>query len=155
MLSSCWFSMWGHNGCQLTRCSVCCLYGLYIYSDVILGRAFDYQKTVNWFVLRNGDLHPFKLSKIESIKMVTSWLKAFHSATTQISSTKIPTLSHVHAIFHGLQDKLTDILHALPNPFSPNIKKRLTDAHQKLSNYYYKFDESPFYTWAAHIYIPP
>ena len=84
--------------------------------------------------------------------MVASWLKAFRSATTQMSSTKTPTLSHVHAIFRGLQDELKDILRALPNSVSPNIKKGLTDAHRKLSDYYYKFDESPFYTWAARTY---
>lgn len=125
-----------------------------IFSDVILGRALDYQTTVNSFVLRNEDLHPYKLSESEweSIKMVASWLKAFRSATTQMSSTKIPTLSHVHAIFRGLQDELKDILCALPNSVSPNIKKGLTDAHRKLSDYYYKFDESPFYTWAARTY---
>ena len=84
--------------------------------------------------------------------MVASWLKVFCSATTQMSSTKTPTLSHVHTIFRGLQDELKDILCALPNLVSPNIKKGLTDVHQKLSDYYYKFDESPFYTWAAHMY---
>ena len=84
--------------------------------------------------------------------MVASWLKAFRSATTQMSSTKTPTLSHVHAIFRELQDKLKDILCALPNLVSPNIKKGLMDVHRKLSDYYYKFDESPFYTWAARTY---
>ena len=58
--------------------------------------------------------------------MVASWLKAFRSATTQMSSTKTPTLSHVHAIFCGLQDELKDILRALLNSVSPNIKRGLT-----------------------------
>ncbi|KAK0454239.1 hATC-domain-containing protein [Desarmillaria tabescens] len=31
----------------------------------------------------------------------------------------------------------------------PELKKGLLDAHCKLSDYYYKYDESPFYTWAA------
>jgi len=79
---------------------------------------------------------------------------AFCSATTQMSSTKMPTLSHVHTIFRGLQDELKDILCALPNSVSPNIKKGLTDAHRKLSDYYYKFDESPFYIWAACTHYP-
>jgi len=125
-------------------------------SDVILGQALDYQKTVNSFILRNEDLHPYKLSESEweSIKLVASWLKSFLLATTQMSLTKILTLSHVHAIFHRLQDELKDILCALPNLVSPNIKKGLTDVHRKLSDYYYKFDESPFYTWAAHTHHP-
>jgi hypothetical protein len=30
-----------------------------------------------------------------------------------------------------------------------SIKMGLLDAHEKLSEYYFKYDESPFYTWAA------
>jgi len=29
------------------------------------------------------------------------------------------------------------------------LKKGLLDAHLKLSEYHYRFDQSPFYTWAA------
>ena len=31
----------------------------------------------------------------------------------------------------------------------PRIKASLLEAHRKLSDYYYKYDQSPFYTWAA------
>jgi len=81
--------------------------------------------------------------------MVSSWLKSFRSATTQMSATKVPMLSTTHAIFRGLQDDIKMILHGLPATVPWAIKKGLLDAHEKLSDYYHKFDESPFYTWAA------
>ena len=81
--------------------------------------------------------------------MVTSWLKSFHAATTQMSTTKVLMLSTTHAIFHGLQDDIKDIIHSLLASVSPSIKFGLIDAHMKLSDYYHKYDESPFYTWAA------
>ncbi|KAF8510828.1 hypothetical protein BU17DRAFT_55117, partial [Hysterangium stoloniferum] len=84
-----------------------------------------------------------------SITMVSSWLKSFCSATTQMSATKAPMLSTTLAVFHGLQDDIKTILHSLAMNVSPVIKKGLLDAHEKLSEYYYKYDESPFYTWAA------
>ena len=58
-------------------------------------------------------------------------------------------LSTTHAIFRGLQDEIKEILRNIPESVSPNIKQGLIDAHTKLSDYYYKYDESPFYTWAA------
>jgi hypothetical protein len=58
-------------------------------------------------------------------------------------------LSTTHAIFRGLQDDIKDMLRSLPNSISPSIKIGLTDAHHKLSDYYYQYDVSPFYTWAV------
>jgi hypothetical protein len=116
-----------------------------------VGRALDYRDTINSFVLRNKDLHALELSNAdwESIKLVALWLKSFRSATTEMSTTKYPMLSTTHAIFQGLQDDIKDILRSLPNSVSPRIKLGLTDAHRKLSDYYYQYDVSPFYTWAA------
>jgi hypothetical protein len=116
-----------------------------------IGRALDYRNTIDSFISRNRDLHVLELSSAdwESIKLVASWLKSFRSATTEMSTTKFPMLSTTHAIFRGLQDDIKDILRGLPDSVSPKIKLGLTDAHRKLSDYYYKFDESPFYTWAA------
>jgi hypothetical protein len=115
------------------------------------GRALDYRDTIDSFVSRNKDLHALKLSTTdwESIKLVASWLKSFRTATTEMSATKVPMLSTTHAIFRGLQDDIKNILYDLPNSVSPKIKLGLTDAHRKLSDYYYQFDASPFYTWAA------
>lgn len=118
------------------------------------GRALDYRDTIDSFVSRNKDLHALELSNTdwESIKLVASWLKSFRYATTEMSATKVPMLSTTHAIFRGLQDDIKDILRDLPNSVSPQIKFGLTDAHRKLSDYYYQFDASPFYTWAARTY---
>ena len=117
----------------------------------MLGRALDYRDTIDSFVSRNKDLHAFELSNTdwESIKLVATWLKSFQSATIEMSATKVPMLSTTHAIFRGLQDDIKNILRDLPNSVSPKIKLGLTDAHRKLSDYYYQFDASPFYTWAA------
>ena len=101
--------------------------------------------------MRNRDLHAYELSNEDwsSIAMVLSWLKSFRSATTQMSATKIPMLSTTLAIFRGLQDDIKTILRGLPATVPYDIKMGLIDAHEKLSEYYYKYDESPFYTWAA------
>jgi len=119
------------------------------------GRALDYRDTIDSFVSRNKDLHALELSNTdwESISLVASWLKSFRSATTEMSATKVPMLSTTHAIFRGLQDDIKNILRDLPNSVSPNIKVGLTDAHRKLSDYYYQFDASPFYTWAARMWV--
>jgi hypothetical protein len=121
----------------------------------MLGRALDYRNTIDSFVSRNKDLHALELSNSdwESITLVASWLKSFRSATTEMSATKVPMLSTTHAIFRGLQDDIKNILRGLPSIVSPKIKLGLTDAHRKLSDYYYQFDASPFYTWAARTYF--
>jgi hypothetical protein len=119
------------------------------------GRALDYRDTIDSFVSRNKDLHALGLSNTdwESITLVASWLKSFRSATIEMSATKVPMLSTTHAIFRGLQDDIKKIIHDLPNSVSSSIKLGLMDAHRKLSDYYYQFDASPFYTWAARTWI--
>ena len=67
-----------------------------------------------------------------------------------MSTMKQPMLSTAHAIFRGLQDEVHNAPHSLPDSTSPMIKGGLLAAHQKLSEYYYHFDLSPFYIWAAH-----
>ncbi|KAF8220804.1 hypothetical protein L208DRAFT_1331640 [Tricholoma matsutake] len=54
-----------------------------------------------------------------------------------------------HAIFRGLQEEIKEILQNLPTSVSSSIKQGLIDMHTKLSDYYHKYDKSPFYTWAA------
>ena len=121
----------------------------------MLGQSLDYRDTIDSFVSRNKDLHTLELtnSDWESIKLMTSWLKSFRSATMEMSATKVPMLSTTHTIFRGLQDDIKNILRGLPSMVSPKIKLGLTDAHRKLSDYYYQFDTSPFYTWAARMYF--
>ena len=115
------------------------------------GRALDYCNAIDSFVTWNWDLHQYELSEDDwtLITLVSNWLKSFRSATTQMSTTKVPMLSTTHAIFWGLQDEIKEILWNIPESVSPNIKQGLIDTHTKLSDYYYKYDESPFYTWAA------
>ena len=66
-----------------------------------------------------------------------------------MSATKKPMLSTTLAIFRGLQDDIKTILCGLTTAVPHSIKMGLIDAHGKLSEYYFKYNESPFYTWAA------
>lgn len=84
-----------------------------------------------------------------AIEMVTEWLLIFREATLQMSTTKHCTLSHVHAIFKGLQKSICQSIKELPNSAPDSIQNGLVNAHRKLSDYYFKFDESPYYIWAA------
>jgi hypothetical protein len=54
-----------------------------------------------------------------------------------------------HSTFRGLQKTLKEKLVALPADASPELAEGLRKAHTKLSDYYYKYDQSPFYIWAA------
>jgi hypothetical protein len=81
---------------------------------------------------------------------VADWLRVFRSATTQMSATqRSSVLSTTHAIFRGLQEHVLNIFQSLPADTPQIISNSLLDAYRKLSDYYYKFDESPFYCWAA------
>ncbi|KAF8984016.1 hypothetical protein BDQ17DRAFT_1260972, partial [Cyathus striatus] len=112
----------------------------------MMSHALDYPGDINEFTGWYKDLQSLELSSQEwaSIEIVTTWLHAFQQATMQMSSTKEPMLLTTHAIFCGLQDRPAhgSICH---NPVS-----KLWNAHKKLSNYYYCFDKSPYYIWAAH-----
>ena len=120
------------------------------------GCALDYCQAVNSFVrLDDTDLWPHLLSNDEwdVIDLVTTWLKSFRSATTQMSATRTPMLSTTYVVFRGLQEELWDTLRSLPNSTSPQLIKALTDAHLKLSDYYHTFDMSPFYSWSSREFI--
>lgn len=117
---------------------------------VILGRALQHREAVDTYTYRNQDLIQYRLTDEDwkAVQMVTRWLKSFRSATTQMSATKTPMLSSIHAIFCGLQAEIKDIL-CKEQGLSPQLIQGLSDAHIKLSEYYYKFDQSPFYLWAS------
>jgi len=117
----------------------------------MLRRALDFRQAIDDFVAKTRDLRPYELSDADwaGIELVTQWLKAFRSATTQMSTTKRPMLSSAHAIFRGLQESLQDDLAALPDSAPRKLQSALTSAHRKLSDYYFKVDESPFYVWAS------
>jgi hypothetical protein len=81
--------------------------------------------------------------------MVSTWLKDFRSATTQMSATKHSMLSSTQAIFRGLQESLKESLRTLPDNVPPRLKLALVNAHRKLSDYYTNFDASPYYIWSS------
>lgn len=116
----------------------------------------QYEVKINNFVTlhANWDLRDLELSEDEwsSIRLVAGWLEKFRDATTQMSAIRQPMLSHTHAIFRGLQEHLRESLHKLPAGIDLCIRHGLIAAHHKLSEYYYRFDQSPFYIWAARMY---
>ena len=65
-----------------------------------------------------------------------------------MSATKVLMLLTTHAIFRGLEDEIKTVLLKIPDSVPLNIRLGLMDAHHKLSDYYYQYDASPFYTWA-------
>ncbi|KAG6859467.1 hypothetical protein C0991_000651, partial [Blastosporella zonata] len=92
-------------------------------------QALKYQSIIDAFLDLHKDLCALELSTEEwmAILQVSEWLKLFWIATTEMSQTKTK----------------------LPDNINITIKSGLLAAHQKLSEYYYWFDQSPFYTWAA------
>ncbi|KAG2078425.1 hypothetical protein BDR04DRAFT_1086741 [Suillus decipiens] len=74
----------------------------------MLCQALDFCQAIDDFVAKTCDLRPYELSDADwaGIELVTKWLKAFRSATTQMSTTKCPMLSTTHAIFRGLQESI-------------------------------------------------
>jgi hypothetical protein len=128
-----------------------------VLSSSSSGRALDFMAEIDDFVGRNRDLRALELDSNDwaAISQVAGWLKAFRSAMTEMSKTKEPMLSTVHAIFRGLQDHVSSTLRELPDSAPSQLRTGLVEAHTKLSNYYFRSDESPYYTWAACEYIKP
>ena len=110
-----------------------------------------FQKQANIRTFFWATVHGFELSDEDwdVVSIVADWLHAFCEATTQMSCTNKPMLLTTHAIFCGLQEELQKAIAALPKNVNSQIKLGLLNAHQKLSDYYNSFDQSPFYTWAA------
>ena len=129
-----------HDGHQCIKCFISII--IYIHTidtfsflslNLILplGRALNNCKSIETFVLHYKDIQPFKLSEDEwnTVTLVTAWLKSFWSATTQMSATKTPMLSTMHAIFYGLQGDVQDILHSLLDTTAPELKKGDSPMH--------------------------
>jgi hypothetical protein len=140
-------------GLQLTKCCVSTSIYLFKFSFLILapGRALDYRSIIDDFVAKNRDLRKYEMysEDWDAIILVARWLKSFRSATTQMSGTKRSMLSSTHAIFRGLQESLRESLRTLPDNTPARLKLGLTRAHRKLSDYYGKIDDSPYYTWSS------
>jgi hypothetical protein len=120
-----------------------------------IDRALKYQTSVNAFVESHRDLDGLELSRRDwdGIAMVSDWLLNFRSATSQMSMTSKPMLSSTHSTFCGLQRTLKKKLENLPNDSPSELVQGLTEAHRKLSDYYWKYDHSPFYIWATCEFI--
>src|SRR5882762_1002608 len=138
-----------HQMCRKLISVICSF--IYWHKLPFAGRALDYRAVIDNFVAKNRELRSYELSNEDwtAIILVTKWLKSFRSATTQMSTTKSPMLSTTHAIFRGLQDDLRQSLANLPNAAPTYLKTAFVKAHWKLSDYYTKLDESPFYIWAS------
>ncbi|CAA7257320.1 unnamed protein product [Cyclocybe aegerita] len=96
-------------------------------------RTAELEKPLNNFVAKTRQLRLYELTDQDwtSVKMVMDWLHIFKDATQQMS------------------DKLKTILCSLPANVPTNVKNGLVRAHQKLSDYYFKFDQLPHVCWAA------
>ena len=140
-------------GLQLTKCCISTSIYLFKFNFLILalGRAIDYRSVIDDFIAKNRDLRKYEMHSEDwdAIILVARWLKSFRSATTQMSGTKWSMLSSTHAIFRGLQESLRESLHTLPDNTPARLKLGLTRAHWKLSDYYGKIDDSPYYTWSS------
>jgi hypothetical protein len=111
----------------------------------------DYHDALYSFVAKTEDFRNCELTNQDwdTICHVCEWLKYFRDATTQMSATKQCTLSSTHAVFKGLQDSLALNLKQLPAYAPPQLRRALLQAHEKLSDYFFKFDQSPFPVWAS------
>ncbi|KAJ8495678.1 hypothetical protein ONZ45_g12768 [Pleurotus djamor] len=118
----------------------------------MLRRVIHLKAVLNDFVAKNRDLRSYELSDSQwnAIEIVAKWLNYFHAASIQMSSTSAPMLSTTLAMFRGLQEHLREILATLPDNAPKVLRDSLVASHLKLSEYYTKIDESPFYTWASH-----
>ena len=62
---------------------------------LLLGHAMDYHSVLDDFVAKSRELRKYELQDEDwkAIALVAQWLKAFWSATTQMSTMKCPMLS--------------------------------------------------------------
>ncbi|KAJ7027451.1 hypothetical protein C8F04DRAFT_909330, partial [Mycena alexandri] len=74
---------------------------------------------------------------------------AYRHATTAMSATRQPMLSTTHGVFRWLQSELKRAISELPKSADPALLDGLVAAHLKLSDYFTKFDESRYYSWAT------
>ena len=119
---------------------------------MLAGRALDYRSEIDSFVAKHKDIHQYELAidDWDAIELATSWLKAFCSATTQMSATKHTTYSSQHAVLKGLQDHIAEQICLLPATASPKVREALIACHHKLSDYLFKIDMSPYPIWLMY-----
>ncbi|KAJ7301009.1 hypothetical protein DFH08DRAFT_724736, partial [Mycena albidolilacea] len=123
----------------------------------MLRRALSYRDSVNMYVRKDcavggsGALRNYIMDDDDwkAIELVASRLKIFRHATVQMSRTKKPMLSTTHAVFRGLQAELKDTIANLPVEIDLSLHGSLVHAHWKLNEYFYKFDQSEYCSWAC------
>ncbi|KZW00769.1 hypothetical protein EXIGLDRAFT_576667, partial [Exidia glandulosa HHB12029] len=121
-------------------------------SHQMIRRALEFRQAIDTYTQQDvNNLRDYRLSDAEweAIGLVEKWLLLFRRATLEMSATKRPMLSTVHAIFRSLQQDLRTHLVGLPSDCEPKLREAILAAHRKLSDYYWKFDESLFYLWAS------
>jgi len=69
-----------------------------------------------------------------------------------MSATKHATLSSTHAVLKGLQHHLAAKIIKLPSTVSSEIRNAPVASHLKLSDYFFKIDQSPHPVWAARMF---
>ena len=142
----------GLDGHQRIRCAVSATtLSFHLCSWKLAGRPLDYRVEIDSFVAKIKELRAYELSKEEwcAIELITKWLRAFCDATTEKSATKRATLSSMHGVLKGLQDHLVEQITNLPTKTSPEIHEALLASHRKLSDYFWKIDQSPHVIWAS------
>ncbi|TEB27214.1 hypothetical protein FA13DRAFT_1712777 [Coprinellus micaceus] len=106
---------------------------------------------ITYFTAKNLDRRLFEFNDADwvAIETVCKWLDYFQCATRERSSTSVPMLSSTIAIFCGLQQQWENSIRSLPFSTAGEVRDALVKAHTKLSGYYFRFDASPYGTWAA------
>jgi hypothetical protein len=84
-----------------------------------------------------------------AVETVSRWLKVFRTATARMSSSKTTTLSTIYSTFTKLQDTLRTQLRDLDSSLPQELGQGLQRALIKLSEYFSKADDTPFYLWAS------
>ena len=95
-----------------------------------IGWFLDFRSVINVHVAASDDLAQYRISTAEwdAITLVTGWL-------------------------NGLQEDVKHDLCDLPNSTPASLTAGLMGAHRKLSDYYFKSDVSPYYTWASRTFL--
>ncbi|KAJ7115571.1 hypothetical protein C8R43DRAFT_961152 [Mycena crocata] len=165
------------NAAGATPAKPTSLIGLAVFK--MLCRAHQFKLVIFNYVAKDSELRKHELSppKWAALELVSKWLKALRSATTEMSATGNSMLSvkatsrpkYTQESWQG-GSKATGVIgrpggitghvisggagmgrqaiKALPEGTDPALRNGLVDAHLKLGDYYTKFDNSWYYLWA-------
>ena len=113
-----------------------------------------FQKEIDSFCSRR-EYRDYELDADDwmALRLVANWLIAFRDATTSMSTTNTSVLSTTYAQFIMLQDKLRRSIAEIPRGIPQQLKNGLINAHQKLAQYIFMFNQSPYFLWATRVFI--